>query len=194
MLSERQRAIVIGTLLGDGCLERNGHHVRLKVDHGEQQEDYVKWKFQELSNVAVSHPKMLEYFDRRTGQVYTHWRFATRSLKCFNMFRNLFYSSRGKGIPPNLAEYLNSSLALAVWYMDDGYRRRDCNALHLNTQGYTENEQHLLQDCLFRNFQISTKVHWARNYPKLYIPSNQARRFCEIVRPHMIPSMYRKLL
>lgn len=59
MLNARQQAIVIGTLLGDGCLERNGTHVRLKVDHGATQKEYVEWKFQELKSVATGLPKQI---------------------------------------------------------------------------------------------------------------------------------------
>lgn len=194
MLNARQQAIVVGTLLGDGCLEKNGNHVRLKVDHGAQQKAYVEWKFQELANAAASPPKRLEFFDRRTSKTYTHWRFATKSVQTFDSFWETFYVAGRKRIPTNISELLISPLALAVWYMDDGYRRRDCRSLHLNTQGYTEEGQNMLQECLLRNFGVSTKIHWAGKYSKLYISSDQSERFCETIKPHVIPSMERKLL
>lgn len=194
MLNAKQQAIVVGTLLGDGCLEKNGIHVRLKVDHGVQQKAYVEWKFHELAEVAASPPKQLEFFDRRTQRVYTHWRFATKSIADFDPFWEIFYVAGRKQIPTKLSEFLLSPLALAVWYMDDGYRRKDCKSLHLNTQGYTEEEQTILQKCLLKNFEIFTKIHWAGKHAKLYIPSNQSERFCNIIKPFMIPSMERKLL
>lgn len=194
MLNARQRSVVIGTLMGDGCLERNGTHVRLKIDHGTKQKEYVEWKFHELLDVSTTPPKLLKFFDSRTSKIYTHWRFATKSTAIFDGFWDLFYNARRKKIPSNIKEFLNTPLALAVWYMDDGYRRRDCKALHLNTQGYTENEQSLLQECLLSNFGIRTKVHWAGKHPKLYIPASEAKQFCEIVKPHMVLSMNYKLL
>lgn len=80
MLSARQRAIIIGTMLGDGCLEKNGIHFRLKVDHGPAQQQYVSWKFDQLADVAASPPKKVGFFDQRTSKTYVHWRFATRSI------------------------------------------------------------------------------------------------------------------
>lgn len=194
MLDARQQVIVIGTLLGDGCLEKNGIHVRLKIDHGATQKEYVEWKFHELKSVATGLPKQIDFFDRRTSKIYIHWRFATQSRSEFDSFWSSFYNSGRKVIPNNIVELLNSPLALAVWYMDDGYRRKDCKALHLNTQGYTENEQILLQKCLLENFGVETKIHRARKYTKLYIPSKEANKFCKLIEPHMIPSMSRKLL
>lgn len=193
MLTERQQAIIIGTLLGDGHLEKNGLHVRLKIDHGNKQSDYVQWKYQELKTIAAKEPVCVKFFDKRTQQVYIHLRFATKSLSILDYFKDLFYDGRRKIVPPNLEELLNSPLSLAVWYMDDGYLRKDCKALHLNTQGYSENEQKVLQGCLERNFGVVTRVHWARGKPKLYIPSEMTEKFCGIIRSHIIPEMYRKL-
>lgn len=78
--------------------------------------------------------------------------------------------------------------------MDDGYRRKDCKALHLNTQGYAKEEQALLQKCLLKNFEIETKIHRLNEYFKLYIPSNQARKFCSLIESYIIPSMSYKFL
>lgn len=194
MLDARQQAIVIGTLLGDGCLEKNGTHARLKVDHGATQKEYVEWKFHELKSVATGSPKQIGFFDRRTSKTYIHWRFATQSRSEFDCFWSAFYKSGRKIIPGSIMELLNAPLALAVWYMDDGYLRKDCKALHLSTQGYTENEQVLLQKCLLENFGIETNIHQVRKYFKLYIPFKQAGKFCRLVESDMIPSMSHKLL
>src|SRR3989344_4671341 len=49
-LTEKQRDIVVGLLLGDGHLEtqNSGRTYRLKVEHGALQRDYVEWLFGEL--------------------------------------------------------------------------------------------------------------------------------------------------
>ena len=194
MLSARQQTIIIGTMLGDGCLEKNGTHFRLKVDHGPAQQQYVNWKFDQLADVAASPPKKVEFFDQRTYKTYVHWRFATRSIKELDYFGDIFYNGGRKFIPLNVIDILKEQLALAVWYMDDGYLRRDCGALYLNTQGYKKNEQFLLKECLSNNFRIETTIHLAREHFLVYIPSHQAKKFCDIIRPHVISSMSYKLL
>ena len=51
-LSIRQQAILVGKILGDGCLEKNGNHVRLKIEQADCQKDYVGCQIQvyETSN------------------------------------------------------------------------------------------------------------------------------------------------
>lgn len=77
--------------------------------------------------------------------------------------------------------------------MDDGGRRKDCHGMFLNTLSYSKTEQIKLQKCLFKNFGINTRIHWITDGFRLYIPKSEARRFCEIISPHVISSMVYKL-
>ena len=43
-VGSRQDNMIVGTLLGDGFLERNGLYVRLVADHSVKQAEYVCWK------------------------------------------------------------------------------------------------------------------------------------------------------
>ena len=119
-LTKRQRDIVVGTLLGDGCLERNGRFVRLRTDHSPKQKEYVFWKFDQMHNFTSARPRFIEYYDRRTSKTYKHWRFDTISTKSFVPFKNLFYTTDGKKkIPYNIKELLVRPLSLAdgLWMM-----------------------------------------------------------------------------
>jgi hypothetical protein len=77
--------------------------------------------------------------------------------------------------------------------MDDGGRRNDCYGLFLNTLSFTKTEHILLQLCLRNNFSLYSRLHWIQDGFRLYIPSSDAKRFCEIVHPYMIPDMQYKL-
>jgi len=44
-LTKSQNDILIGKILGDGCLERNGINVRLKIEQGDKQREYVNWLY-----------------------------------------------------------------------------------------------------------------------------------------------------
>lgn len=55
-LSTHQQNVLIGTLLGDGHLERDGRYVRLKIDHAWSQAAYVWWKFEIFRELTLRDP------------------------------------------------------------------------------------------------------------------------------------------
>ena len=192
-LSERQQRVLVGTLLGDGCLERNGRWVRLRVDHGPKQEAYARWKHRVFRSVAAGRLRRTTVYDPRAQRRYEHWRFDTLSLGVLATWRWLFYRNGRKIVPKTISRWLKEPIALAVWFMDDGYGRKDCRGLHLNTQAFGIREQHRLQRMLERNFGLRTTIHWACGRPKLYLPVAQARKFRQLVRNCAVPGLRDKL-
>jgi len=193
-LSDRQKQILIGTLLGDGCLERNKQNFRLRIDHGEKQEDYVRWKHRELDGFVNGEPRFIRAYDKRTSKTYGHWRFNSKTSEVFTHFNGLFYKGRRKVVPSSIDALLTTPLALAVWFMDDGYNRKDCLGKYFNTQAYTIEEQNILRRCLERNFGLSTKIHWAAGRPRLYIKAFQSALFVKTVKIHILHSLEYKIL
>ena len=193
-LSHCQRAIIIGSLLGDACLERNGKHYRLRIEHGRTQKAYVLWKckmFTELLTEAS--PMQVKAFHLGRQRTYESWRAYTKSLPVFDGIGEAFYHSRRKVIPRNLTELLTDPLSLAVWHMDDGYKRSDCNAFRINTDSFSEEEQEILRETMAKNFGIQCSVHKKGKYRNLYIPKKSARQFVELVKPHVLPSLLYKI-
>lgn len=193
-LVKQQKAVLVGTLLGDGHLELNGSKVRLRIDHSEKQREYVEWKYEVFRNIAANKPRSGSVLDKRTKKVYQHVRFDTLSRDIFAEYRQIFYSNHQKMIPLNIKQLLKSSLTLAVWFMDDGHKRNDCRGLHINTQTYGLDEQNILRDCLKENFNVTANVHKQSGKYKLYIPSEESKKFCDLIDKHIIPSMHYKLL
>ena len=191
ILTQRQEQVLLGTLLGDGFLEQNGRNVRLKIDHGAKQKAYVFWLYEEFKTIAQQ-PYQLLFQDKRNDKIYEHWRFATYSLPLLNPWRQLFYQNGRKIISSKIFE-LFSPLSLAVWYMDDGFRRTDCKGLYLCTSAYSMEEQYLLQKYLKKRFHIQTKLHFAAKQVRIYVPSSQVDMFCTIVKPFILPSFKYKL-
>lgn len=191
-LSKIERSVLIGTVLGDGHLEHNGNGYRLQVLHSSKQREYVWWKYEQLRRWIPTQPTVLAAVDHRYHKTNLELRFRTRNALIFEEFHQLFYRKLRKIVPLHVAELLDA-LALAVWYMDDGGRRKDCRGMFLNTLSFTDREQRLLQAALFKRWNIETRLHWVQDGYRIYIPKAMALRFTKIVAPHIISSMYYKL-
>ena len=125
--------IIIGTLLGDGYLEQNGKYKRFVCAHSAKQKEYVKWKFDQLNRVIQCRISYKEWLDPRTNKTYSAYQIRSISSPFWDTYSNLFYHNDRRKIPANLPDIISAQV-LAVWIMDDGYRRNDCNAMRLNTQ------------------------------------------------------------
>ena len=192
-LNKHQKEIIIGKLLGDGCLETNGLYPRLKIDQTRAQKEYVFWLYRKFPLLVGRKPFKIKFFDKRMNKSYYHWRFSTKSLPVFKHWQKLFYKGKTKIIPKNISNLL-TPLSLAVWYMDDGYRRKDCRGVYLCTSAYTIPEQKLLQETLLRVFSLKSRLHYAAGYVKIYIPADCTESFCKIINKYIIPSFSYKLL
>ena len=192
-LSPRCEAIVVGTILGDGCLERNGKNVRLRIDHGVHQQAWVEWKHSELQELHPGSPRLVKRIDGRTYQEHVNYRFNTCSTPLLNEYFDMFYVKSEKRIPSFIGDLL-SPLTLGVWYQDDGGRRCDCASGYLNTNAYRVEDVELLKLSLLARFGISSRTHFAAGKPRIYIPSREFPAFCDIIRSDVIDEMTYKLL
>ncbi len=193
MVSSIEKAIIIGTILGDAHLAMLKTGARLEIGHSARQKQYLFWKYKQLKNFAPSRPCYLKIADPRYKKTYLRWKFSTRVNEYFTQLHQIFYQQKKKIIPNRICSLLNSSLSLAVLFMDDGGRRNDCYGLFLNTLSFTKTENEILRKCLRDNFSLDSRIHWIQDGYRLYIPSKDVRHFCELVYPYIIPSMRYKL-
>lgn len=196
MLTTKQEDLLIGSLLGDTHIEYNGNNCRARFDHSIAQLEYLEWKHQMLQPYSGPISKYT-IFDKRTQKTYKKARFYTYTLPLFNTYRELFYQKGKKIVPTDIKSIFHSSLALAVWYLDDGSMKTDCRAFKLHTNNFTMVEVEMLKDTLELNFDVKSKLHKQRNHLILYIGSkhSQAKKFSQVIRPLVeseIPSMLYK--
>jgi hypothetical protein len=192
-LTSKQEKVLIGTLLGDGTMELNGKYPRLRIQHSQRQNEYLKWKHKVFSKISTKVKSFYRKKDCRTKKRYACCSFDTHSIHSLNGLYKIFYCSGKKKIPSNFDKILNSPLSLAVWFMDDGQKRSDCNALRISTDSFSYKEQLILQKCLYKNFNISVKIHKKGKFWNLYIPSIETRKFIQIISRYVIPSMKYKI-
>lgn len=186
-LTELQRSIIVGTLLGDGSLIEtfSKKNLRLQIDHCEAQKEYVFWKYEMLKTLILTSPS---YQIKNRS-----WRFRTISHPEITEIGELFYQDRRKIIPKNLEKML-TPIGLAVWFMDDGcFIRRD-QTFNLNTQCYYQEEVILLKDMLQKNFRLhAISIQGDHNGWRLYIQKKSSGWFKEIIKPFVVPCMVYKI-
>ena len=137
--------IFIGLLLGDGHIQRRSLNGNSRFIYG--QSSLRKHHFNYFNHVfELFKPYLSENFkikersfkDKRTNLKYCSVNFATLTLPCFNLYRNLFYNSENIKIVPSNIQELLTPRGLAYWIMDDGSLQN--KGLHLNTYSFTNEE------------------------------------------------------
>jgi LAGLIDADG DNA endonuclease family protein len=191
-MTERQKQILVGMLLGDAHLERQrgARTARLKIEHSLRQSAYVDWKFAEWRD-WVRTPPRARARRNRLGTVSTNIGFTTLSHVELEEFRGRFYRNHRKMVPVDLEL---TPLSMAVWFMDDGSRKSSqCRGLYLNTQGFTATEVQLLQEVIGRDVGIETTVRRQRDGLQIYVPAPSASAMSAFIMEEMLPSMRYKL-
>lgn len=191
-LTKRQKAIMVGAILGDSSVEKAWKNPRIRFAHSVKQKEYLFWKHDELQNIS-SKPALIKEKHWKMNKIYESWQFNTHALSELHYYRDFFYQNGRKVIRKSIADLLVDPLSLAVWFMDDGYKRNDCNALRLNTDSFSLPEQKLLQSVLKKNFGITSNMHKKGEYWNIYIPQSSARQFVQIVQPYILPSLTYKI-
>src|SRR3989344_9081553 len=120
-LTRNQKAILVGTLLGDGYLQKTGEkNARLRLEHGGKQKEYLLWKMHAFPRLFQGKAVHLSRVHPKSLATYEYWRAQSSSSPVLGKWRTLFYPDGKKQIPKNLAEILTEPLALAGWGMGGG--------------------------------------------------------------------------
>lgn len=109
-VSDKQVEILVGCLLGDAYITKLG---KIQIEQSNKQEEYIKWKHQELGSISYNGLKEVVRFDKQDKRVTKSYRFWTRQF--FRSWRNKFYREDCKIFPNELGIFV-TPLSIAVWY------------------------------------------------------------------------------
>lgn len=189
-LNDVQIAVVIGSILGDGCLCDNWSktNYRLKISHSVKQSEYLLWKYDILKSLILSKPSIYDKTKSITIRTISHSELS--------VLRNAFYKMNKKIIPKNIEAYIKNPLTVAVWFMDDGNIRKIKEKIYgyyLNTQSFSLSENKVLIDALNSNFGINSMVMKNRGKYRIYIGAEGKIQFSQLIRDLVIKPMKYKL-
>jgi hypothetical protein len=172
-LTEFQRAVLNGLMLGDGHLTSDSKNSHILVLRSIKDIDYIKYEMSVFNNYLS--PKKLEgpfirnNFDKRSNITSKECGFATMNNPCFNEFRKAWYGPERKTIPADLE--LNA-ITIAHWIADDGHIY--CNKLpyrfvvEISTHSFSEDEVNLLAKKLNERYNEEFLVKAKKRKDKTY--------------------------
>lgn len=119
-LNEKQRDLIIGSLLGDGHIDKKETQPIFIVSHAEDQKDYLHYKYEILKNLCNVSPRYIEskikVFDDKEYLSQPAYRCCTRIHDCLDEYRKMSIED----IILNLNEY-----SFSIWMLDDASRSED---------------------------------------------------------------------
>lgn len=185
MFTDEQEQILLGGLLGDGCIvQRNSRNCEYKETHSVHQLEYINWKQVKLypfvPRVTIGH-KGEDAFIKSVA------------LPQLGFYRGAFYPNDKKIIPVESLQWLDN-LALAVWYMDDGSRNKSSGQITFATCAFNLGNVGMLQGWLATKYNILSYLRMDRGiYPRIELQRQSNDKFLSTVEPYIIPSMRYKL-
>lgn len=181
VLSEPQREILIGSILGDAYITKSG---KIRFEQSAKHKEYLFWLKNILDSVSYAGaPRHISRYYKKYETYYVSFRFSSRQY--FKEWRSYFYPQDKKIFPSDLDL---TPLMLAVWYMDDGCWTGS-KAL-LSIEGFDNQSQQFIQYALHTQYGIETCIGKNR---KLVIRKKHHERFFGLIKPHIVACMMYKI-
>lgn len=217
-LTEKDKSILIGLLLGDGYIDEKG---RIYVEHGEKQKDYCVYKAKLLHSVCGGKDiKVHEYIRKRSilkdkkqfkEDTFITYKFRKQS-QSFILIRNLLYNEdKKKYISEKILQYITPEV-IALWWMDDGCLTKKYTYLNGEKKhcGYTlklctylsKEQNEIIQKFFKDSYQVEwnvVKADGAKDDTQwmLRCGTIEGRKFLNIIREYIIknvPSLSYKVI
>jgi len=192
-LTSEQREVLVGLMLGDGCLEtqNNGRTYRLKIEQSEAHRAYVEHLYQ-LFRAWVRTPPQIKVVQSR-GHVSRNWWFQTLSHGAFRFYAHQFYQQGRKCVPPLIHRWLTPR-SVAYWFMDDGSAKsKQSKGVLFNTQGFSLADVKRLCQVLSDLYDLEVKPRKQREGYQIFVSGESYETFRNLVGPYLIPEMSYKL-
>ena len=170
-VSERQKEILIGCILGDAYITPMG---KIRIEQSEKQHEYVKWKYRELASLCYPKgPRDLIHKLKTTNKEYHSIFFDIRQY--FRLWRQIFYNGRQKIFPKNM---VLTPLPLAVWYMDDGcWTGKKCV---ISIESFKGESCKNIQDLFFKQYGLISPFILSSMKYKIPNPVTTGSRFVNL--------------
>ena len=147
-LNSTQKDLIIGSLIGDGHIDKREGQSLFIVSHAENQKDYLFWKYELLKNLCNKKPSYIKgsnkiFSNGKSYKCQPSYRLCTRIYDVLEKFKKMSTSD----IIKNLNKF-----SLSVFMLDDGYRNE--YSWEICVANFSDEEKHLFLKVLKDNWGI----------------------------------------
>lgn len=188
-LTEYQKNVLCGTLLGDASLQFPSKACRVPIyttTHSEKQKEYSIL----LADILGGKCKYRERLDKRTNKVYKAYDVSVPSNMYFLDLYSELYQDKIKQPTERFLSSFNE-ISLAFWFMDDGYSND--GTFFLCTDSF------ILETCNFLTKHIEEQLglHFRvtrheKNY-RLRLRFDDRNKFVDMISPYLIDCVKYKI-
>ena len=112
-LTQQQTDVLIGTILGDGFLQKTGEkNARLRLEHSDKQKEFCLWKGKIFGRLFQGTPSYLERVHPKSKETYKYCRWQSSASPSFGKWRKYFYPEGKKIFPSDLGDFLKNPVTL----------------------------------------------------------------------------------
>lgn len=197
-MNDEQISMLIALTLGDGHITPEGRYC---LNHSEAQKEYLEYKKDILEKIIGG--KSITIHKTKNivkGKEYHGFSIRKCNKKKLQPIRQMLYDQNGKKLFTR--EILNKLTlqGIAIWYMDDGSLSSEkvdgkIHAYKLSIATYlTKEENKVIQQYFKEKWNINWNIHKDGNKYRLRMGTKEARKFIQLIKPYIIPSMMYKAL
>jgi predicted NodU family carbamoyl transferase len=203
-LSDQCKQVILGSLLGDGCLtiQKGYKNARMQIRHSILQEDYLRWKFEVLSEIA---PERLQVQKPDGYSKNQKIGFISNAMSQLTEIHQVVCKTNKLNIKRSWLNHI-TELGLLIWWLDDGSIIGSGREGVLCTDGFDLPAIKILQNYLHKVWKINTKIGRLsrkrddqRNYTKdiyyrLYLNNTELQKLFHLIMPFMkVSTMIKKM-
>lgn len=187
ILSDIQKEVLYGALLGDGSLITHKHGKNSYFSYTSKSRQHVEYVISYFSQyITKTGICDTSYYDERTNKTYYRSIAKTWSNDVFTQEKQHWYP-HGKKIIPN--DLILTPLTCLIWYIGDGcisHNKRTQN-IKLATQCFSKQEQENILIPQLKDFDASLmKADVSKNGEQqyfIYIPKRKIKKFIDYIGP-----------
>lgn len=191
-INKEHRNLIIAMSIGDGHITKTG---QLCLRHSTKQREYIKYKHNILTKIYKAH-----WFEGTDINGYSYITSKSRTDIFLKVLRRVMYKDSKKILTRKLLNRIDLR-GLAIWWMDDGTKGIKYNKDRSKIKGCvyrlclctTREQCQLVLDWLKDTYDISFGITKEKNNFSITCATRVGRKFSDLIRPYVIPSMQYKL-
>lgn len=202
-MSESCKAILLGSLLGDGCLKiyKPYKNARFWIRHSLCQQQYWMWKIQQFDEIKTKKSNQIQKPSGFSKNKKLLFQSAAKSQ--LTEIYNITYNKNKLQIKRSWLNFL-TPLSLVIWWLDDGSIIDNGKRGVFCTDGFSKKQIQILKRYLFVVWKIETHIGTLnrtyngqkKQYFRLYLNNSSLKKLFRLIMPYTpidsIPSMLYK--